>query len=64
LTREVRALREANKVLSKRRRAKRKRLQDSGPLIGEEVSQLLVKKGVVKEERRDEGVEEGLLKRR
>jgi hypothetical protein len=64
LTRKVRALKEANKVLSKRRRAKRKRLQDSGPLTGEEANKLLVEKGVVEEERRDEGAEEGLSKRR
>ena len=38
LTSEIKALREANTVLSKCRRAKRIRLQNSGPLTGEEVS--------------------------
>jgi hypothetical protein len=42
LTGEIKALREANAALSKRRRAKRTRLQDSGPLTGEKASQLLV----------------------
>jgi hypothetical protein len=59
LTGEIKALREANKALSKRRRAKRTRLQDSGPLTGEEASQLLVEKGVMKGEGRDKGVEGG-----
>jgi hypothetical protein len=59
LTGEIKALREANKALSKRRRAKRTRLQDSGSLTDEEASQLLVEKGVVKEEGRDEGAEGG-----
>jgi hypothetical protein len=62
LTGEIKALREANKALSKRRRAKRIRLQDSGLLTGEKASQLLVEKGVVKEEGRDEGAEGGPLK--
>jgi hypothetical protein len=48
---------EANKAFSKRRRAKRMRLQDSGLLTGENTSQLLVEKGVVKEEGRDKGAE-------
>jgi FtsZ-binding cell division protein ZapB len=61
---EVQELREANNILSKRRRAKRKRLQDSGMLTGEEASQLLVEKGIIEEERRDEGREEGSAKRR
>ncbi len=64
LTKEVKALREANKTLSKRRRAKRTRLQDAGPLTSEEASQLLVVKGIVEEERRDNTGEEGPLKRR
>jgi hypothetical protein len=64
LTGEVKALREANEALSKRRRAKRTRLQDSGPLTGEKASQLLVEKGVVEEEGHDKGVEEGSSKRR
>jgi hypothetical protein len=63
LTSEVKALRDANEALSKRRRAKRTRLQDSGPLTGEEASQLLVEKGVVEQEGRDEGAGEGSSKR-
>ncbi|CVL09140.1 related to transposase [Fusarium mangiferae] len=63
LTGEIKALREANEALSKRRRAKRTRLQDSGPLTGEQASRLLVEKGVVKEEGRDEGAEGGPSKR-
>jgi hypothetical protein len=35
------------------------REHDSGPLTDEKASQLLVEKGVVKEERRDEGAEGG-----
>lgn len=64
LTGEVKALREANEILSKRRRAKRTRLQDSRPLTGQEASQLLVEKGVVEEEACDKGPEEGSSKRR
>jgi hypothetical protein len=60
---EIKALREANKALSKRRRAKRRRLPDLGPLSGEKASQSLVEKGVLKEEGRDEGAEEGPSKR-
>jgi hypothetical protein len=63
LTGEIKALREANKALSKRRRAKRTRLQDSGPLTSETASRLLVEKGVVKEEGREEGAEGGPSKR-
>jgi hypothetical protein len=62
LTGEIRALREANEALSKRRRAKRTRLQDSGLIAGEKASQLLVDQGVVKEEGRDEGAEGGQSK--
>jgi hypothetical protein len=64
LTGEIKALREANEALSKRRRAKRTRLQDSGPLTGEEASQLLVEKGVIEQEGRNEGAGEGSSKRR
>jgi ribosomal protein L37AE/L43A len=38
-------------------------LQDSGPLIGEQAGQLLVERGVVKQEECDEGGGEGLQKR-
>ena len=61
---KVKALREANGTLSKRRTAKRTRLQDSGPLTGKEASQLLVEKGVIKQKGRDEGAGEGSSKRR
>jgi hypothetical protein len=64
LTGEVKALREANKALSKRRQAKRTRLQDSGPLTSKEASQLLAEKGVIEQEGRDEGAGEGSSKRR
>ena len=64
LTGEVKALREANEALSKRRRAKRTRLQDSGPLTGKEASQLLVEKGVGEQEGCDKGAGEGSSKRR
>ena len=64
LTDKVKALREANGTLSKRRTAKRTRLQDSGPLTGKEASQLLVEKGVLKQEERDEGAGKGSSKRR
>ena len=64
LTSELKVVQEANDALSKRRRAKRTRLQDSGPLTGKEASQLLVEKGVIEQEGHDEGVGEGSLKRR
>jgi hypothetical protein len=63
LSGRVKALEKANEALSKRRRAKRTRLQDSGPLTGEEASQLLVEKGIVEQEGHDEGAGEGLSKR-
>jgi hypothetical protein len=63
LTGEIKALREANEALPKRRGAKRTRLQDPGPLTGEEASQLLVERGVVKEKGRDGGAEGGPSKR-
>jgi hypothetical protein len=64
MTDRIKMLEEANEVLSKRRRAKRTRLQDSGPLTGLQARQLLEEKGLVEEERRDEGVGEGSSKRR
>lgn len=64
LSSRLKTLEKANETLSKRRTAKRTRLQDAGPLTGEEASQLLVEKGVVEQEGRDEGAGEGSLKRR
>ena len=61
---ELKQTREANKILSKRRRVKRSRLQDSGTLSGSQASQLLKDKGLVEQERRDEDAEEGSSKRR
>jgi hypothetical protein len=64
LSGRVKMLEKANEALSKRRRAKRTRLQDSVPLTGKEASWLLVEKGVVEQEERDEGAGEGSSKRR
>jgi hypothetical protein len=64
LSGEAKVLREANEAFSKRRRAKRTRLQDSGPLTSEDSSQILVEKGLVEQEGRDEGAGEGSSKRR
>ena len=63
LSGKIKALRKANEVLSKRWRAKRTRLQDSGPLTSEQASQLLVERGMVEQEGCDEGGGEGLQKR-
>ena len=63
MTGEVRQLREANEILSKRRRAKRSRLQDSGPLTGLQASQLLEDRGLAEEEGRNKGAREGSSKR-
>jgi hypothetical protein len=64
ITNRMKTLEEANEILSKRRRAKRTRLQDSGPLTGSQAAQLLEEKGLVEEERRDKGDGEGQPKRR
>ena len=64
LSGRLKILEQANEVLSKRRRAKRTRLQDSGPLTGEDASRLMREKGVGVEDGHDEGVEEGSSKRR
>ncbi|KFY28641.1 hypothetical protein V491_00368 [Pseudogymnoascus sp. VKM F-3775] len=64
MTGEVRQLREANEILSKRRRAKRSHLQDSGPLTGLQASQLLEDRGLAEEEGHDKGAREGSSKRR
>jgi hypothetical protein len=60
----VRQLEAANAILAKRRRAKRTRLQDGGVLEGSQARDLMAEKGVVEEERRDEGENGGPSKRR
>jgi len=61
---ENKTLRMHNEIVSKRRRAPRTRLQDSGPLTGEQARQLLEENGVVEAEGREEGAEGGSTKRR
>ena len=60
---ELKQTREANEILSKHRRTKRSRLQDSGPLSGLQASQLLEEKGLVEQERCNNDEKEGSLKR-
>jgi DNA repair exonuclease SbcCD ATPase subunit len=61
---EVRTLQEANEALSKRRRAKRTRLQDGGAISGSYAREIMAEKGVVEEEGRVEEENEGSPKRR
>jgi hypothetical protein len=61
---EVRTLQEANEALSKRRRAKRTRLQDGGAISGSQAREIMAEKGVVEEEGRVEEENEGSSKRR
>jgi hypothetical protein len=61
---EAQTLQEANNALSKRRRAKRTRLQDGGAINGSQAREIMVEKGVVEEEGRVEGGNEGSSKRR
>jgi hypothetical protein len=61
---EVRTLQQANEALSKRRRAKRTRLQDGGAINGSQAREIMAEKGVVEEEGRVEGENEGSSKRR
>jgi hypothetical protein len=61
---EVRTLQEANQALSKRRRAKRTRLQDGGAINGSQAREIIAEKGVVEEEGRVEGESELSSKRR
>ena len=61
---EIKALREVNTTLLKRRRAKRTRLYDSGVLIGKEASQLLAQKGIIKQGEDNNSSEESAPKRR
>jgi hypothetical protein len=60
---EVRTLQQANEALSKRRRAKRTRLQDGGTIDGSQARQIMAEKGVVEEEERVEGEIRVSLKR-
>jgi hypothetical protein len=57
-------LEQANKALSKRRKTKRTRLQDTGVVTGSEARNIMAENGVIEEERRDEGENEGSSKRR
>jgi hypothetical protein len=57
-------LEDANEALSKRRRAKRTRLQDGGAISGSQAREIMAEKGVIEEEGRDEGEESGSPKRR
>jgi hypothetical protein len=61
---EVQTLQQANNALSKRRRAKRTRLQDGGAINGSQARKMMAEKGVVEEEERVEGGNEGSSKRR
>lgn len=61
---EVKTLREANKALSKRRRAKRTRLQDGGAVSGLQAREIMAEKGVVEEDGRVEEENGGPSKRR
>jgi hypothetical protein len=60
----IQALEQANETLSRRRRAKRTRLQDAGTLTGQDAINLMAERGVIEEERRDEGENERSSKRR
>jgi hypothetical protein len=64
LTLEVQHLREAKEALSKRRNVKRTRLQNGGVIDVSQARQLMVDKGVVDAERRDEEENEDPSKRR
>ena len=61
---EVQTLQEANKALSKRRRAKQTRLQDGGAINGSQARAIMAEKGVAEEEGRVEEENEGSSKRR
>jgi hypothetical protein len=61
---EVRTLQEANTALSKRRRAKRTRLQDGEAITGLQAREIMAEKGVVEEGERLEEENEGSSKRR
>ena len=59
---DIKVLREANEALSKRRRAKRSRLQDSGVVSGLQAREIMAEKGVVEQEGRNECAGEGSSK--
>lgn len=61
---EVHTLREANMALSKRRRAKRTRIQDGGDMSVLDAQNVLAEKGVIDEESGEEGNNGGPSKRR
>ena len=61
---DVRHLQEANTALSKRRRAKRSRLQDGGAITGLQAREIMAEKGVVEEGEAIEGENGGSSKRR
>ncbi|KAK1853028.1 transposase [Colletotrichum chrysophilum] len=64
LQEEVQYLRDTNTALSKRRRAKRTRLQDSGALDGSQAREIMTEKGIIEEEGCEEEKNEGSSKRR
>ena len=57
-------MQEANTALSKRRRAKKTRLQDGGAINGSQAREIMEEKGVVKVEERVEEENRGPSKRR
>jgi hypothetical protein len=61
---EVQTLQEANTALSKRRRAKKTRLQDGGAIDGSQAREIMVEKGVVEVEERVEEENGGPSKKR
>lgn len=61
---EVHTLREANLALSKRRRAKRTRIQDGGDISVLDAQNVLAEKGVVDEKSGEQGENDGPSKRR
>ena len=57
-------MQEANTALSKRRRAKKTRLQDRGAIDGSQAREIMAEKGIVKVEERVKEENKGLSKRR
>ena len=60
----MQTLQAANTALSKRRRAKKTRLQDGGAINGSQAREIMAEKGVVEVEERVEEENRGLSKRR